>query len=146
MQDNNNSILPLSIIWDHKMNIKCFFSFLCVMCWIYLSYRSLLLFLLSFPLQHTVLIILRQCIYEKKKKSFLADILKHSSTVILILLHLQCGYSHDVPHSSERTQLKLSDLFFHALLQHLSFTVIQEDWTYVISWDFSNVHIWEWVL
>lgn len=70
MQDNNNSILPLSIIWDHKMNIKCFFSFLCVMCWIYLSYRSLLLFLLSFPLQHTVLIILRQCIYEKKKIIF----------------------------------------------------------------------------
>lgn len=64
---------------------------------------------------------------EKKKKSFLADILKCSPKVILILLHLQCGCSHDVQHSSERPQFKLPHLFFHALLKHLSFTVTQED-------------------
>lgn len=55
-----------------------------------------------------------------EKYHSLADFLKCSSKVILVILHLQCGHSHDVQHSSKRPQFKLSHLFLYALLEYLS--------------------------
>lgn len=85
----------------------------------------------SFPLQQNELNILRQCVH-KKISIFSRFFLKCSPKVILIILYLQCGNSHDVQRSSERPQFNFSHLFLCAILKCLSCIVIQEGSTFVI--------------